>query len=124
MSNRPVTLVGTAAFLFLLCACPVALAQLFTLAQTVMRVHAYEGSPRPAKQIATVFTRHSGELITHICKVDEKKIGRLGLGSSCPSVVYLLSGPHQLMISFSFGRAGASPTIPIRAEAGKTYMVV
>ena len=126
MSNRPVPRVGIASFFFLFCACPVALAQLFTPEQTLMRTHAYDGSPRPAKQIATVFARpyESSGLITHICKVDEKSLRRLGWSSTCPSVVYLLSGAHQLTIEFRHGAAAASSTIPIRAEAGKTYMVV
>ena len=125
MSKRE-TCLGTGAFLFLLCACSAASAQLFTPEQTLMRAHAYEGSPRPAKQIATVFARaiESTGLMTHICKVDEKSLRRLGLGSWCPSVVYLLSGTHQLTIEFRHGAATAGPTIPIRAEAGKTYMVL
>ena len=91
-----------------------------------MRAHAYEGGPRPAKQIATVFARpfESTGMITHICKVDGKSLVRLGLASSCPSVVYLLSGTHQLTLSYRSGRGTASPTIPIRVEAGKTYQVI
>jgi hypothetical protein len=102
------------------------LAQLFTPEQTLMQVHAYEGSPRPAKQIATVFARpfESTGMVTYICKVDGKSLVRLGLASSCPSVVYLLSGTHQLTLRYGSGSAGASPTIPIRVEAGKTYQVV
>jgi hypothetical protein len=126
MSKRRETCLGTAAFLFLLCACSAASAQLFTPEQTLMRVHAYEGSPRPAKQIATVFVRpfESTGLITTICKVDGKSLRRLGWTSTCPSVVYLLPGTHQLTIEYRHAWAGASPTIPIRAEAGKTYMVL
>jgi hypothetical protein len=126
MSKRRVTCLGTAAFLFLLCACSAASAQLFTPEQTLIRVHAYEGSPRPAKQIATVFARpyESTGLVTHICKVDGKSLFRLGWSSTCPSVVYLLSGTHQLTIEYRDGRSGVSPTIPIRVEAGKTYMVL
>ena len=126
MSKRRGTCLGTTAFLFFLCACSPASAQLFTPEQTLMRAHAYEGSPRPAKQIATVFARASDStgLTAHICKVDGKSLFRLGLASTCPSVVYLLPGTHQLTIGFRHSGGGASPTIPIRAEAGKTYMVL
>jgi hypothetical protein len=126
MSKRRETCLGTATFLFLFCACSAASAQLFTPEQTLMRVHAYEGGPRPARQIATVFVRpfESIGLISTICKVDGKSLRRLGWTSTCPSVVYLLPGTHQLTIEYRHAWAGASPTIPIRAEAGKTYMVL
>jgi hypothetical protein len=39
-------------------------------------------------------------------------------------VVYLLPGAHELTIGFAPYGADASPTISIRAEAGKTYMVL
>jgi hypothetical protein len=125
MSNRSATLFGIASFFFLLCPCPAALAQLFTPEQMLSQVHAYEGDHRPATQIATVFRappERTG-LLASICNVDGGK--RLWAWSTpCPLVVYLLPGTHQLTIRYSTVRAGASPTIPIRVEAGKTYMVV
>jgi hypothetical protein len=125
MSKRRVTFVGIASFIFLLCACPVALAQLFTPEQTLSQAHAYEGSPRPVKQIATVFAapRKSTGLATQMCKVDGKSLFRFGWSSSCPQVIYLLPGTHQLAITQSIPGAGTSSTIPIQVEAGKTYMV-
>jgi len=127
MSNRPVTLIGISSFIVLFCACPVALAQLFAPEQSLVRVHAYEGSPRPAKQIATVFAApyESTRLLTQMCTVDGKSLFRLGWSSSCPRVIYLLPGTHQLAITYQLiGSGGASSTIPIRVEAGRTYMVV
>lgn len=125
MSKGRVTFVGIVSFVFLACACPAALAQLFTPEQTLVRVHAYEGDPRPATQIATVFVPFAmGGLLPRICKVDGRSLFRLGWTSSCPLVVYLLPGTHQLTVEFRSGWARASPTIPIRAEAGKTYTVL
>jgi len=65
--------------------------------------------------------------VTLICEVDGKKyfselgisIGRFG----CGQVVYLLPGTHQLTIEYQKDRGTASTTIPIRVEAGKTYLV-
>jgi hypothetical protein len=124
MSKRRVTCLGTAAFLFLLCACSAASAQLFSPEQVLSQVHAYEGSPRPVKEIATVFARpfETTGMITSICKVDGKRLG-WGLGS-CASVVYLLSGTHQLTLRYNSGTQGADPTVTIRVEAGKTYQLV
>jgi hypothetical protein len=127
MSKRRVTcLSSTAAFLFLLCACSAASAQLFSPEQVLRHVHAYEGSPRPVKEIATVFVRpfETTGISGAICKIDGTSYVRLGLGSTCPSVVYLLSGAHQLSLRYGSGSQGASPTVTIRVEAGKTYQLV
>ena len=124
MERRLATL-GVAFAFWVLCACPPAMAQFgLTLENTTMRVHAYEGAPRPASQIATVFAPYgmNGEM-THICNVDGKSYRKLGWTSSCPSVVYLLPGTHQLKLDFYVARLVGSPTVPIQVEAGKSYMV-
>jgi len=124
MSKRRVTCLGTAAFLFFY-ACSGASAQLFTPEQTIGRAHAYEGAARPRSQIATVFVAWDNGLLANICAVDGKNYVKLTLISGpCGQVVYLLPGTHQLSLRYSIGTAGASPTIPIRVEAGKTYHVV
>jgi hypothetical protein len=126
MSKERVASTGIASFIFLLCACPVASAQLFSPEQTLSRVHAYEGGARPPTQIATVFgAPPSSGLITVICDVDGKNYYKSKLISivGCGQLVYLLPGAHQLTIHHREGSNWASPTIPIRVEAGKTYMV-
>jgi len=120
MSNQPATLVGIAFFILLFCGCPVA-AQLFEEpGRRAKLVHAYEGPLLPATKVATVFVRPFERLITSICEINGKKyFSWLG----CGEVVYLLPGTHQLTIRYSHGWGKASTTIPIRVEAGKTYLV-
>jgi len=125
MSKRRVTFVGITSFIFLLCVCPVASAQLFTPEQTLGQAHAYEGDRRPASQIATVFVAPNNALLTHICQVDGKNYFKLTLISGpCGNVVYLLPGTHQLTLRQGEGFAQGGFTIPIRVEARKTYHVV
>ena len=114
-----------AAFSLLLHAAPAALAQLGPGPEaTLIRVHAYEGVNRPAAQIATVFAPYGPAAeMTFICSVDGKSYLRMGWSSTCPSVVYLLPGAHQLTLDFHLGGARSTTTMPIRAEAGKSYVV-
>ena len=126
MSLRPATLVLVASTFWLLYACPVVLAQLGPGPEsTTMRVHAYEGAKRAASQIATVFAPYGpGAEMSFICSVDGKSYFKMGWTwtSSCPSVVYLLPGTHQLTINFRFGTLTGTTTVPIRVEAGKSYV--
>src|SRR5262245_26449340 len=120
MWNRTASVVVASTF-WLLCACPVVLAQLGPGPETTtMREHAYEGARRPASQIATVFAPYgdAGQM-TFICSVDGRSYLKLGWTwtSSCPSVVYLLPGAHQLMVNYRFGYLTGTTTIPIRVEA-------
>src|SRR5258705_9360390 len=89
MSKRRVTCLGTAAFLFLLCACSAASAQLFTPQQMIGRAHAYEGDARTASQIATVFITANDGMFGYICTVNGTNYFKLTLTSGpCGHVGY------------------------------------
>jgi hypothetical protein len=89
------------------------------------RAHAYEGAARPASQIATVFITANDGMFGYICTVNGTNYFKLTLTSGpCGHVVYLLPRTHQLGLRYSSGASKASPTIPIRVEAGKTYHLV
>ena len=125
MSNGLARRFAAASSILLLHASAAALAQLGPGPEaTLIRVHAYEGANRPAAQIATVFAPYGPTAeMTFICSVNGKSYLRMGWTSSCPSVVYLLPGTHQLTINFHLGADRSTTTMSIRAEAGRSYVV-
>jgi hypothetical protein len=91
-------------------------------AAQLIRVHAYDGPRRPAAQLASVFTALKDSLL-YICGVDGKSVRQLGWISSCPSVVYLLSGEHKLKVDYTIGTLRGEGTVTFKAVAGRTYQV-
>src|SRR5215467_1550355 len=84
--------------------------------------HAYEGPPRPAAELATVF----GKILTMplamtmIQKVDGKSVRGL-FESGCCDVVYVLPGSHQIFVHHSIpGRRGTG-TLTGNLAAGRVY---
>lgn len=92
----------------------------------VWKEHAYSGLRRPAAQLAAV---HGKILMwpfprsTNICEVDGKSY-RGGFGGGCPSIVYLLPGRHQLVVTHAVGTAGGATTISVQVAAGRVYEIV
>ena len=107
----------------LVCA-PAALAQPVPITQR----HAYEGKPRPAAQLATVFGKFltmplaSPLAMTFIQKVDGKSVRGL-FESMCCDVVYVLPGSHQIFVHHSVSLPGRHGTATLTGNlaAGRVY---
>lgn len=93
--------------------------------ESLLRTHAYEGAQKSATEMATVFAvwKGVGGELTFICEVDGKSHRKLGAISSCPSVVYLLPGRHDLTVEYRWANLIGTVVVPVNAEAGKTYRV-
>lgn len=73
-----------------------------------------------------MFVAHGGVQTYHtlICEVDGKSYRRMGMMSSCPSVVYLLPGKHTLTLETRFAHLIGNHLYEVTVEAGRVYQVV
>jgi len=62
--------------------------------------------------------------MSFICEIDGKSYRKLGLTSSCPSVVYLLPGRHILKLEYRSANVIGTAEVPISAVAGKSYQII
>ena len=88
--------------------------------------HAYEGPPRPAAELATVFGKiltmplANPLAMTMIQKVDGKSVRGL-FESGCCDVVYVLPGSHQIFVHHSIPGRRGTRTLTGNLAAGRVY---
>jgi hypothetical protein len=106
-------------------ACAIALTGCAVSPDALLRSHAYEGKPLSKDAVAAVFTAHPGIQTYHtlICEVDGKSYRRLGLISSCPSVVYLTPGKHTLKLETFFANFLGLNTYEVDVAADRVYEI-
>ena len=89
--------------------------------------HAYEGTPLPPDQIATIkgtstdWSWNAGSITFTIPGVDEQRFG--SFFSAPPQEVYVLPGQHVLVIRGANGNVTFTLFFDLLAGAGETYLV-
>lgn len=93
---------------------------------SLIRQHVYEGTQKPANELATIYGRwggFSGEML-FMCNIDGKSYSQLGAISPCPSVVYLTPGKHEIEANWRWANRSEFKKITLNLEKGKTYEIV
>jgi len=111
---------------FLLLAAVAALSGCASGPEVLLRSQAYDGAAKSKDSVAAVFVAHPGVQAHHtlICEVDGKSYRRMGMMSSCPSVVYLLPGKHTLSLETRYAHLIGNHFHDVTVEAGRVYQVV
>lgn len=94
--------------------------------ETLLRSHAYQGPVKQPSELATIFVPHPGIQTYHtlICGVDGKSYARMGMISSCPSVVFVTPGAHTLTLETRYANLYGKHAYALTVEAGRTYEVI